>query len=84
MATPLSFRLQTAAKLLRLLARTVLRRISVNNLLPAPSKTITEDYADFWSRLLSDNSLQGCANLEKLLVGCEIIAALDDLELLAA
>jgi hypothetical protein len=40
--------------------------------------------ADFWQRILADGSLQNCANLEKLLAGCEIIAALDDLDLLAA
>jgi hypothetical protein len=40
--------------------------------------------AAFWRRLLSDGALQQCDNLEKLVVGCEIIAALDDLELLAA
>lgn len=38
----------------------------------------------FWARLLSDNALERCENLEKLLVGCEIIAAMDDLDLLAA
>ncbi|HMJ06309.1 MAG TPA: hypothetical protein VK474_08655 [Chthoniobacterales bacterium] len=38
----------------------------------------------FWSRILADGTLQQCENLEKLLVGCEIIAALDDLDLLAA
>jgi hypothetical protein len=40
--------------------------------------------AAFWRRLLCDGALEQCDNLEKLLVGCEIIAALDDLELLAA
>lgn len=38
----------------------------------------------FWMRLLSDDALAPCENLEKLLVGCEIIAAMDDLDLLAA
>ena len=36
----------------------------------------------FWSRLLSDAVLRQCEDLEKLLIGCEIIAALDDLTLL--
>ena len=38
----------------------------------------------FWQRILADGALQECADLEKLLVGCEIIAAVDDLDLLAA
>jgi hypothetical protein len=38
----------------------------------------------FWLRILRDDSLQGCAELEKILAGCEIIAALDDLDLLDA
>jgi hypothetical protein len=40
--------------------------------------------ASFWQRIINDGSLQNCADLEKLLVGCEVIAALDDLDLLAA
>ena len=40
--------------------------------------------ASFWQRILSDGSLQNCEDLEKLLAGCEIIAAVDDLDLLAA
>jgi hypothetical protein len=39
---------------------------------------------DFWLRLLSDEELRHCDNLQKLLVGCEIIAALDAVDLLAA
>ena len=38
----------------------------------------------FWQRIAYDDSLVGCGSLEKLVTGCEIIAALDDLELLAA
>lgn len=38
----------------------------------------------FWQRILNDGELQNCGDLEKLLAGCEIIAALDDLDLLAA
>jgi hypothetical protein len=37
---------------------------------------------DFWRCLLHDEQLRDCDNLEKLLVGCEIIAALDDVDLL--
>jgi hypothetical protein len=40
---------------------------------------------DFWPRLLQDEELRDCDNLQKLLVGCEIIAALDgSVDLLAA
>ncbi len=38
----------------------------------------------FWERLVEKEELQGCDALEKLLVGCEIIAALDGVDLLAA
>ena len=40
--------------------------------------------ADFWLRILRDEELRDCDNLQKLLVGCEIIAALDGVDLLAA
>lgn len=40
--------------------------------------------SDFWLRLLNDETLSHCDNLEKLLVGCELIAAVDAVELLAA
>jgi hypothetical protein len=40
--------------------------------------------ADFWLCILGDEQLDDCDNLEKLLVGCEIIAALDDADLLAS
>ena len=39
---------------------------------------------DFWLRILRDEELRDCDNLKKLLVGCEIIAALDGVDLLAA
>ncbi len=42
------------------------------------------DALTFWQRLLSEEELQSCEPLEKLLVGCEIIAALDGVDLLAA
>ena len=38
----------------------------------------------FWERIVNDESLTNCNNLEKLIAGCEIIVALDDLDLLAA
>lgn len=40
--------------------------------------------SDFWLRILRDEELRHCDNLQKLLVGCEIIAALDGIDLLAA
>jgi hypothetical protein len=39
---------------------------------------------DFWIRILRNEELRNCDNLQKLLVGCEIIAALDGVDLLAA
>ena len=39
---------------------------------------------DFWERILNDEQLRNCNNLEKLLAGCEIIAVLDGRDLLAA
>ena len=38
----------------------------------------------FWERILKDDALSGCDDMEKLLAGCEIIAALDGVDLLAA
>ena len=38
----------------------------------------------FWQRIANDDALSDCGALEKLLIGCELIAALDDAELLAA
>ena len=38
--------------------------------------------SDFWCRILHDEQLCHCNDLEKLLVGCEIIAALDNVDLL--
>jgi hypothetical protein len=38
----------------------------------------------FWERILNDEQLDGCNPLEKLLAGCEIIAALDRVDLLLA
>ena len=66
------------------LAHAVLKRSRVNNLLLAPEITRNNKATGFWARLLQDESLQACSDLERLLTGCEIIAALDDLELLGA
>jgi len=40
--------------------------------------------ADFWLRLLNDRALRNCDDLEKLVIGCELIAAIDGVEPLAA
>jgi hypothetical protein len=48
------------------------------------SKATNSLPADFWIRILRDEELRHCDNLQKLLVGCEIIAALDGVDLLAA
>jgi hypothetical protein len=39
---------------------------------------------DFWERIINDESLADCNDLEKLLIGCELIAAVDRVELLLA
>jgi len=51
---------------------------------PTLHLTSSETTSAFWERLLADGALQNCGALEKLVAGCEIIAALDDLDLLAA
>ncbi len=51
---------------------------------PISLHTATRTGNSFWERFLSNDDLDTCENLEKLLVGCEIIAVLDDLDLLAA
>lgn len=40
--------------------------------------------ADFWLRLFNDKALQDCDDLEKIVIGCEIIAALEAVDLVAA
>ena len=40
--------------------------------------------SSLWERILNADELDGCGNLEKLLAGCEVIAALDGCDLLAA
>ena len=54
---------------------------AVSNIGPT-SRRIPEN---FWEVFLKDDQLFGCDNLEKLVAGCEVIAALDQIdELLAA
>ena len=39
---------------------------------------------NFWRRILEDRALRDLDNLAKLIIGCEIIVALDDVSLLSA
>ena len=39
---------------------------------------------NFWFRIVTDEELRDCGDLQKLVIGCEIIAALDAVDLLAA
>jgi len=48
------------------------------------SRAVVKDFENFWARILGDENLRECDDLQKLVVGCEIIAALDGLDLLAA
>jgi hypothetical protein len=56
----------------------------VNTLLAPAARPVADQSANFWARLFTDSSMQSLGDLEKLLAGCEIIAALDDLDLLTA
>lgn len=38
---------------------------------------------NFWRRILEDRALRGLDDLAKLIIGCEIIVALDDVSLLS-
>jgi hypothetical protein len=39
---------------------------------------------NFWFQLLRNEELQNCDDLQKLVIGCEIIAAVDAVDLIAA
>ncbi len=69
-------------KLERALAQAVLNRNGVNKVHTTTETMLHPTISSFWSRLLRDRSLEPLSDLEKILAGCEIIAALDDLELL--
>ena len=59
----------------------VLKRIGViTTSLSSPASRALK--ANFWAELLCDKSMEPLSDLERLVTGCEIIAALDDLELL--
>ena len=38
----------------------------------------------FWLHLFNDEALRDCEDFEKIVIGCELIAALDTAQLLAA
>ncbi|MDQ6860696.1 MAG: hypothetical protein M3032_06020 [Verrucomicrobiota bacterium] len=54
----------------------------MKTLLATPA-TAVEQSAGFWARLLQDDSIKALDHLEQLVTGCEIIAALDDLNILS-
>ncbi|MDQ6764539.1 MAG: hypothetical protein M3Z22_00320 [Verrucomicrobiota bacterium] len=54
----------------------------MNALTPSPLKVAGNTQVTFWRNFLTDLSLEPLGDLEKLLAGCEVIAALDDLHLL--
>ena len=56
----------------------------IPKILIEPKPRRTSIAADFWIRIIRDEQLRDCDDLKKLLVGCELIAALDEADLLAA
>ena len=69
----------------RHVARPLLKKADMLN----PANVIGPDTkssgsSNFWLRILNDEQLSDCDDLQKLVVGCEIIAALDGVDLLAA
>jgi hypothetical protein len=69
---------------LRPLAQLMLNHTSVINPTQFTDMAANNSGTSFWQRILNDGELASCDALEKLLAGCEIIAAVDDLDLLAA
>ena len=45
---------------------------------------VAANFDNFWARIIGDEILSDCDDLQKLVVGCEIIAALDAVDLVAA
>ncbi len=66
------------------MARLLLNHRSVINPTQFTATAASNSGINFWQRISNDGALEDCAALEKLLAGCEIIAAVDDLDLLAA
>jgi hypothetical protein len=55
----------------------------INPAVVEPTKS-SELPEGFWLRLFNNEELRDCDDLEKIVIGCELIAALDAVELLAA
>ena len=66
------------------LARALLKERGMLNPAVIDSTKAKSPAANFWLRILADEELSACDDLQKLVVGCEIIAALDAVDLLAA
>jgi hypothetical protein len=59
-----------------------MKQVAAGSVLHSIARPIPDN---FWEVFLNDEQLNGCDNLEKLVAGCEVIAALDQIdELLAA
>ena len=57
----------------------------MNNLTDSSSQIpLPRAFPTFWERIVNDEELRHRPNLEKLLTGCEIIVALDGIDLIAA
>ena len=67
------------------MARAVLKKLAVlNPALLIETRKRKSAVDNFWLRIVTDESLRHCDDLQKLVIGCEIIAALDSVDLLAA
>ena len=70
---------------LRSVAHAVLKKSNVlNPTLVIESRKWNSPADNFWFRIVTDETLRDCDDLQKLVIGCEIIAALDAVDLLAA
>jgi hypothetical protein len=65
-------------------ARALLKERNMLNPAVIESHATRSVAENFWFRILTDEELGDCDDLQKLLIGCEIIAALDAVDLLAA
>ena len=54
------------------------------NIDPSSQSSLRAVPTNFWESLINDEQLSDCSPLQKLLIGCELIAALDQVELLRA
>jgi len=63
----------------------VLKKLDVlNPALVIESRKRNSPADNFWLRIVTHEELRDCDDLQKLVIGCEIIAALDAVDLLAA